>query len=149
MNSNFNHNDCPLCVSAGGVVLFQHAQFRVVDACEPLYPGFLRLIWQAHVREFSALSRDERMLCCDVLVVLEHFVLERFKPYKVNLASLGNVVPHLHWHIIPRYLDDAHFPAPVWAEPKPASTLTLQQQHIVQTQKNWHEEIHANLTKMF
>jgi diadenosine tetraphosphate (Ap4A) HIT family hydrolase len=31
------------------------------------------------------------------------------------VASLGNVVPHLHWHVIPRYADDAHFPAPVWA----------------------------------
>ena len=37
-------------------------------------------------------------------------------PLKVNVASLGNVVPHLHWHIIPRYADDAHFPAPVWAQ---------------------------------
>jgi diadenosine tetraphosphate (Ap4A) HIT family hydrolase len=32
------------------------------------------------------------------------------------VASLGNVVPHLHWHVIPRYADDAHFPAPVWAQ---------------------------------
>jgi diadenosine tetraphosphate (Ap4A) HIT family hydrolase len=38
------------------------------------------------------------------------------QPLKVNVASLGNVVPHLHWHIIPRYADDAHFPAPVWAQ---------------------------------
>ena len=36
-------------------------------------------------------------------------------PDKINLASLGNVVPHLHWHVIPRFADDAHFPAPVWA----------------------------------
>ena len=35
---------------------------------------------------------------------------------QVNVASLGNVVPHLHWHVIPRYADDAHFPAPVWAQ---------------------------------
>ena len=36
-------------------------------------------------------------------------------PDKINLASLGNVVPHLHWHVIPRYRDDAHFPGPIWA----------------------------------
>jgi diadenosine tetraphosphate (Ap4A) HIT family hydrolase len=40
-----------------------------------------------------------------------------FEPQKVNVASLGNVVPHLHWHVIPRFVDDAHFPAPVWATP--------------------------------
>ena len=32
------------------------------------------------------------------------------------MASLGNVVQHLHWHVIPRFEDDAHFPAPVWAQ---------------------------------
>jgi diadenosine tetraphosphate (Ap4A) HIT family hydrolase len=40
------------------------------------------------------------------------------KPGKVNLASLGNQVPHLHWHVIPRYADDAHFPKPIWATPE-------------------------------
>jgi diadenosine tetraphosphate (Ap4A) HIT family hydrolase len=35
-------------------------------------------------------------------------------PDKINLASLGNVVPHLHWHVIPRFADDPHFPNPVW-----------------------------------
>jgi diadenosine tetraphosphate (Ap4A) HIT family hydrolase len=42
---------------------------------------------------------------------------EVLKPAKVNVASLGNVVPHLHWHVIPRFTDDAHFPSPVWAAP--------------------------------
>jgi diadenosine tetraphosphate (Ap4A) HIT family hydrolase len=36
------------------------------------------------------------------------------QPDKINLASLGNVVPHLHWHVIPRFVDDPHFPNPVW-----------------------------------
>jgi len=37
-------------------------------------------------------------------------------PVKINVASLGNMVPHLHWHVIPRFADDAHFPNPVWTE---------------------------------
>jgi len=39
-------------------------------------------------------------------------------PHKVNLASLGNVVPHVHWHVIPRFLDDRHYPDPVWTAPR-------------------------------
>jgi diadenosine tetraphosphate (Ap4A) HIT family hydrolase len=39
-------------------------------------------------------------------------------PDKINLASFGNVVPHLHWHVIPRFEDDAHFPAPIWGKRK-------------------------------
>jgi diadenosine tetraphosphate (Ap4A) HIT family hydrolase len=48
-------------------------------------------------------------------------------PHKINLASLGNQVPHLHWHVIPRFEDDPHFPQPVWGarqrEPDPAAIV--------------------------
>ena len=40
---------------------------------------------------------------------------ETMQPDKMNLASLGNMTPHVHWHVIPRFEDDAHFPTPVWA----------------------------------
>ena len=50
-----------------------------------------------------------------VVVAVELALREQVQPSKINLAALGNMVPHLHWHIIPRYADDAHFPAPVWA----------------------------------
>jgi diadenosine tetraphosphate (Ap4A) HIT family hydrolase len=48
------------------------------------------------------------------------------RPDKINLASLGNVVPHLHWHVIPRWRDDSHFPAPIWATAKRAVPARLQ-----------------------
>jgi diadenosine tetraphosphate (Ap4A) HIT family hydrolase len=39
-------------------------------------------------------------------------------PDKVNVASLGNQIPHVHWHVIPRFADDSHFPQPVWCAPQ-------------------------------
>jgi diadenosine tetraphosphate (Ap4A) HIT family hydrolase len=39
---------------------------------------------------------------------------------KMNLASLGNQTPHVHWHVVPRFRDDRHFPGPIWATPKRA-----------------------------
>ena len=109
---------CELCVSPGGEVLHQGAQFRVVLVQDDLYPGFCRVIWHQHVKEVTDLSELDRMLMMDVLWQVEHVVREVMQPEKINLASFGNMVPHLHWHIIPRYTDDAHFPAPVWAEAK-------------------------------
>ncbi len=109
---------CELCASPGGEVLHQAAQFRVVLVDDALYPGFCRVIWHDHVKEVTDLIELDRMLLMDVLWQVEHVVREVMQPEKINLASFGNVVPHLHWHVIPRYTDDAHFPAPVWAEAK-------------------------------
>lgn len=106
---------CELCDITGGDVLHQAVQFRVALIDDANYPGFCRLIWQDHVKEVTDLHELDRMIMMDVLWQVETVVRDVMQPLKINLASLGNMVPHLHWHVIPRYADDAHFPAPVWA----------------------------------
>lgn len=108
---------CPFCTGAGGEVVWQDARLRVVLAEEVGYPGFCRVIWHAHVKEMSDLAHDERHHLMGVVFALEQALRGLTQPDKINLASLGNQVPHLHWHVIPRFLDDPHFPAPVWAPP--------------------------------
>jgi len=106
---------CELCELAVPPV-YRAEKFTVILADEANYPGFARVIWIDHVREVSDLSDADRLLLNDAVWKLEQAVREVMQPLKVNVASLGNVVPHLHWHVIPRYADDAHFPAPVWAQ---------------------------------
>ena len=106
---------CELCDLAVPVV-WQDEKFSVILVDDAAYPGFCRVIWREHVREMSELSVDDRLLLNEAVYRVELAVREVMQPLKVNVASLGNVVPHLHWHIIPRYADDAHFPAPVWAQ---------------------------------
>ena len=108
---------CPLCESPGGRVVVQGARWRLVHADEPGFPAFYRLVWQQHVREFSALAPADRAECLEVAVAVEQALLRHFHPTKVNLASLGNAVPHLHWHVIARFDWDSHFPGAVWAQP--------------------------------
>ena len=105
---------CPLCGAPGGAPLWQDAFCRVVRADEPDYPGFLRVILNAHVKEMSDLSPADQQRLLRVVLAAEAALCEVMAPDKVNLASLGNVVPHLHWHVIPRFHDDPHFPNPVW-----------------------------------
>jgi diadenosine tetraphosphate (Ap4A) HIT family hydrolase len=105
---------CPLCQTDGGSVLWRDALCRVVRADEPDYPGFLRVILNAHVREMTDLPVVEREALMRIVFACEAALREVLAPDKVNLASLGNVVPHLHWHVIPRFGDDPHFPNPVW-----------------------------------
>ncbi|MEZ5658897.1 MAG: HIT family protein [Burkholderiaceae bacterium] len=110
-------NDCPLCTTDGGRVLARAAQWRIVLADEPGWPGVARVIWQDHVAEMTDLSTAHRQLLMQVVFELEAVMRAQLAPDKINLASLGNQVPHLHWHLVPRYRDDSHFPAPLWAAP--------------------------------
>ena len=105
---------CELCDLAVPAV-WQNEKFSVIIVDDAAYPGFCRVIWREHVREMSDLPHDDRLLLNEAVFRVEEAVREVMGPLKVNVASLGNVVPHLHWHVIPRYADDAHFPAPVWA----------------------------------
>lgn len=109
--------NCPLCVEPGGVLLVERPAYRIIRAAEPDYPGFCRVIWGAHVAEMSALDSSQQRLLMDAVFAVERALIALFKPDKINLASLGNVVPHVHWHVIARRRDDRHFPQPVWAAP--------------------------------
>jgi len=110
-------NACELCDSMGGALLWQDSLCRVVQVDDPDYPGFCRVILARHVKEMTDLSATQRARLMQVVFATETALRELARPDKMNLASLGNVVPHLHWHVIPRYRDDRHFPRPVWAEP--------------------------------
>lgn len=105
---------CPLCDTPAGTVLWQDAFCRIVHVGEPDYPGFLRVILNAHVKEMTDLPATDQAALMRVVFAAEAALREVLAPAKVNLASLGNLVPHLHWHVIPRFADDPHFPNPVW-----------------------------------
>ena len=85
---------------------------------EPDYPGFVRVILGRHAREMGDLDPAERAALMDVVFAVEAAVRDTMQPHKMNLASLGNMTPHVHWHVIPRFRDDRHFPGPVWATPQ-------------------------------
>jgi len=95
-------------------VLWHDALCRVVRAEVDGYPGFLRVVLSRHVAEMTDLDPTERDRMMHVVFGVERVLREMYRPDKVNLASFGNQVPHLHWHVVPRFRDDPHFPEPVW-----------------------------------
>ncbi len=105
---------CELCAAPGGTLLWQDARCCAVYVDEPGYPGFCRVIWNAHIREMSDLDPADREHCMRVVFAVERVLRAAMHPDKINLASLGNMVAHLHWHVIPRFADDPHFPQPIW-----------------------------------
>jgi len=105
---------CELCDHDGGEILWRDASCRVVYVDEPGYRGFCRVIWADHVKEMTDLPEDARAHLMGVVFAVEAVLRDVLRPHKLNLASLGNITPHLHWHVIPRFTDDPHFPNPIW-----------------------------------
>ena len=104
---------CLFCDEEGGRQLWRDARCRVVLTDEP-FAGFCRVIWNAHAREMTDLSAANRTHLMHIVYAVESALRARLSPTKMNLASLGNATPHLHWHVIPRFVDDTHFPQSVW-----------------------------------
>ena len=107
--------ECVLCAQDGGALIWRGEKLRLIRAVEEGFPAFYRVIWNAHAAELSDLSDDDRNLCMRAVAAVERVMRDTLAPTKINLAALGNMVPHLHWHVIARFDWDSHFPASVWA----------------------------------
>lgn len=107
--------ECPLCAADQDDLIWQDGRCRVIAANDPAYPGYFRVVWNEHVAEMSDLDIFARCHFMNVVLAVESSLRTLMNPDKINLASLGNQVPHLHWHVIARFADDPHFPEPVWA----------------------------------
>lgn len=105
---------CPLCAPTGEEVLYLSDLYRIISVNDPAWPGFCRVILNSHAAEVTDLSIEDRTALMKAVYETELVLRELMKPDKINLASLGNVVPHVHWHVIPRWKDDSHFPEPIW-----------------------------------
>ncbi len=112
-------NNCPLCEQdpkhGEEQLIWRGDDCRVILVNDPELPGFCRVIWNRHVSEMTNLSHGEREHLMSLVFAVEEAIRHVMHPDKVNIAALGNMVPHLHWHVIPRYKDDAFSPGSVWS----------------------------------
>ena len=107
---------CELCTTHGGDVVLRTDLLRIVLVDDADYPGFCRVIVNTHVREMTDLDPPTLARVMAAVYAVEDALRQVLAPHKINVASLGNVTPHVHWHVIPRFEDDAHFPKPIWGE---------------------------------
>jgi diadenosine tetraphosphate (Ap4A) HIT family hydrolase len=79
------------------------------------YRGHCQLIFDPrHVARVDLLSSDEWRALCDDLFKAQAAVMRTVRADHLNVESLGNVVPHVHWHIVPRYQGDPRWGSPIW-----------------------------------
>ena len=127
--------NCVLCEEGpkleASQLIWRGDDCRVVLVDDPDLPGFCRVIWNRHVSEMTDLSYGEREHLMSVVFAVEEAVRHIMHPDKINIAALGNLVPHIHWHVIPRFKDDAFFPGSAWSQriqELPADTFKAREQ---------------------
>src|SRR5262245_25665161 len=135
---------CPLCVEDGAVVVYRNDLLRVVLVDDPDLPGFARVIVNEHAKEVTDLDPRAREELWHAVLAVEEVQREVFGPLKMNLASLGNAVPHVHWHVIPRFADDAFYPQPIWCvrqRDTPGDVLAARRALVPHLEKRLREKI--------
>ncbi len=76
-------------------------------------------------REMSQVPKEVRYEIFDLLDTIERVMIKYYDPKKINIASFGNYVPHVHWHIMARFELDSHFPEPMWGVQQREGKLDL------------------------
>lgn len=129
--------NCVLCKDElkpeEGQLIWRGDDCRIILVNDPELPGFCRVIWNQHVAEMTDLTYGEREHLMTLVFAVEEAVRHVMHPDKMNVAALGNMVPHIHWHVIPRYQDDAFFPGSVWSNKInkiPAPVLEVRTQKV-------------------
>ncbi|MDD2832593.1 MAG: HIT family protein [Methylotenera sp.] len=107
---------CALCAPTPHQVLWQDDFCRVVLLNDQDYPAYCRVELLAHVKEMTDLPVASRARLMHVVFAVESALRQLLDPDKINLASLGNKTPHMHWHVIPRFEADKHYPNSHWGE---------------------------------
>ena len=78
------------------------------------FPGWTVLVLKRHATELFHLAASERSQLIEEVSTVSHALFEIFHPVKMNYELLGNQLPHIHWHVIPRLPGDPALREPVW-----------------------------------
>lgn len=84
---------------------------------DQFFPGYCLLFTKSHVTELFHLGRGMREELIEEISCVAQALNDVFTPTKINYELLGNMVPHMHWHLVPRFATETLWPRPIWAEP--------------------------------
>jgi diadenosine tetraphosphate (Ap4A) HIT family hydrolase len=93
---------------------------------EPFEIPWLKIFTQKNIKEFSQCDNETKMEILRCLDIIEKEMLDFFKPDKINIASFGNYVPHVHFHIQARFKNDSFFPEPTWGKKQREGEIKLE-----------------------
>jgi diadenosine tetraphosphate (Ap4A) HIT family hydrolase len=130
-------SDCPMCRRWNA-----ESDLRIIDLPhsyvtlnrDQYFPGYTLLFTKSHVTELFHLDRAVRTALMEEVSLVAAALYTAYTPDKINYELLGNMVPHIHWHIVPRFSSDPLWPRPIWAEPHEERLLSPDEyRHRIET----------------
>ncbi len=121
---------CPMCTKWLDEPEFLVAELeftRVLLNRDQFFTGYCFVVAKDHVTELFHLESAQRGILMEEVNAVAAAVAAAFRPDKVNYELLGNMVPHMHWHVVPRFRSDPLWPRPLWAEPHEELILTVEE----------------------
>lgn len=115
-----NSNNCHMCQrwsQDNDLQIVELTHSFVILNRDQFFPGYTLLFTKDHVTELFHLEKTVRAELTEELNSVAEALYRTFKPDKINYELLGNMVPHMHWHLIPRFSSDSLWPRPIWVEP--------------------------------
>ena len=92
---------------------------------EPSEIPWVKIFTKRKIKEFSQCSTEEKMEIFRIIDIIEKSMLDYFNADKINIASFGNLLPHVHWHVMARFETDSYFPEPMWGVKQREANLDL------------------------
>jgi len=86
---------------------------------------WLKIFTQTPYKEMSEVPAEIKFEIYDLLNTIEKEMISYYHPKKINIASFGNYMPHVHWHIMARFEEDSFFPEPMWGTKQREGKLDL------------------------
>jgi len=86
---------------------------------------WIKVFTNESYKEMSEVPKEIRLEIFELLDIIEKEMLDYYNPTKINIASFGNYMPQVHWHIMARFADDSYFPEPMWGKQQRESKLNL------------------------
>ena len=91
---------------------------------------WLKIFTKLPYREMSEVPLEIKRQIYTLLDVIEREMLSYYQPAKINIASFGNYMPHVHWHVMARFEEDSYFPEPMWGVKQREAKLALPSEEI-------------------
>lgn len=114
--------ECQMCTrweSDADLRIIELDHSYVILNRDQFFAGYTLLFTKQHVTELFHLDTPLRAELMDEVAMVARALYEVFRPTKINYELLGNMVPHMHWHLVPRCTGDPLWPRPIWAEQHP------------------------------